>query len=132
MAEEGVLAEAAFLIVIVAPEIRAIERTTRGVRIVLAIPADLSYFEGHFPGCPLLPGVVQLTWAIELGRKHLDVAGQFRLLKGVKFTRVIQPGATVTLQLDYASDAGELAFAYEQDGRVCSNGIAVFDAQNSR
>jgi len=112
-----------------APEIRAVERTERGLRLTLKIPADLSYFEGHFPGCPLLPGVVQVTWAIELGRKHIPFTAQFRSLSAVKFTRVIQPGAVVTLRLDYSSDARELDFAYELDGRVCSNGTAVFDAQ---
>jgi 3-hydroxymyristoyl/3-hydroxydecanoyl-(acyl carrier protein) dehydratase len=115
--------------VLIAPEIRAVERGARGVRLTLAIPADLSYFEGHFPGCPLLPGVVQITWAIELGRKHVPFDARFRSLSAVKFTRVIQPGATVTLQLDYASDERKLEFTYELDGRLCSSGVAVFDSQ---
>jgi 3-hydroxymyristoyl/3-hydroxydecanoyl-(acyl carrier protein) dehydratase len=115
--------------VIVIPEIRATERTARGVRLTLAIPADLAYFAGHLPGVPLLPGVVQITWAIELGRRHIPFAAQFRTLSAVKFTRVIQPGATVVLQLDYASDAHELDFVYEIDGRVCSNGTVCFDVE---
>jgi 3-hydroxymyristoyl/3-hydroxydecanoyl-(acyl carrier protein) dehydratase len=113
---------------VIAPEIRAVERTARGVRLTLGIPADLSYFQGHFPGCPLLPGVVQVTWAIELARQHIPFTARFRSLGAVKFTRVILPGATVTLQLDYAGDTRELDFTYEIDGRHCSNGSAVFDA----
>jgi 3-hydroxymyristoyl/3-hydroxydecanoyl-(acyl carrier protein) dehydratase len=114
--------------VIVAPEIRATERTARGVRLTLGIPADLSYFEGHFPGCPLLPGVVQVTWAIELARKHVPFDARFRSLSAVKFTRVILPGMTVVLQLEYASDKCELEFAYELEGRTCSSGTVAFDA----
>lgn len=110
------------------PQIRAIERTGRGVRLALEVPADLAYFEGHFPGCPLLPGVVQISWAIELGRIHVPFAGRFRGLGAVKFTRVILPGATVTLRLDYASDTGTLDFAYQLDGQVCSNGTVLFEA----
>jgi 3-hydroxymyristoyl/3-hydroxydecanoyl-(acyl carrier protein) dehydratase len=113
--------------VIVAPEIRATERTAQGVRLTLEIPADLDYFTGHFPGCPLLPGVVQISWAIELARKHIPFTAPFRALRAVKFTRVIQPGATVVLQLDYASDQRQLDFTYELDGRLCSNGTAVFE-----
>jgi len=114
--------------VIVLPKIRAIDRTARGARLALEVPADLSYFNGHFPGCPLLPGVVQISWAIELGRAHIPVAGRFRALTGVKFTRVILPGATVALRLDYADGTRALEFAYELDGRVCSNGTVLFAA----
>ncbi len=111
------------------PAIRAVERTARGVRLTLEIPTALSYFEGHFPGVPLLPGVVQVTWAIELARRYIPFAARFRALGGVKFTRVIQPGATVTLQLDYAASERVLDFTYAIDGRHCSNGTAFFDAQ---
>lgn len=113
---------------IVAPEIEATEHTTHGVRLQLKIPANLSYFDGHFPGCPLLPGVVQVTWAIAFGRAHIRFAGAFHALSAVKFTRVILPGDRVTLQLDYAADKRRLEFVYEIDGRLCSNGTALFDA----
>lgn len=113
---------------IVVPEICSSERTARGIRLQLKVPADLTYFEGHFRDCPLLPGVVQISWAIELGRQHLPFAGTFRALSAVKFTRVIMPGSVVTLALEYTSDKRQLDFAYELDGRVCSNGTALFDA----
>lgn len=113
---------------IVAPEIRAIERIAPAVRLTLAMTPELSYFEGHFRGCPLLPGVVQVTWAIELGRTHIPFEGRFRALSAVKFTRVIVPDTIVTLQLEYSHDRRELDFAYELEGRACSNGIIVFDA----
>lgn len=113
---------------IVVPEIRALERTARGLHLQLNVPADLSYFQGHFPNCPLLPGVVQISWAIELGRAHVPFSGRFRALSAVKFMRVILPGSTVTLELDYAPAARELAFVYQLEGRECSNGTALFDA----
>jgi 3-hydroxymyristoyl/3-hydroxydecanoyl-(acyl carrier protein) dehydratase len=113
--------------VIVAPEIRATERTANGVLLELKIPADLSYFDGHFPGCPLLPGVVQIKWAIDLGRKHIPVAGSFRSLRAVKFTRVILPDIIVTLQLDYVGDKHQLDFVYADDDQLFSSGTALFD-----
>jgi 3-hydroxymyristoyl/3-hydroxydecanoyl-(acyl carrier protein) dehydratase len=114
--------------VIVAPEIRATERTAHGVRLTLGIPSDLEYFTGHFPGCPLLPGVVQISWAIELARQHIPCSARFRALSAVKFMRVILPGATVALQLDYASATRQLEFTYEIGGQTCSSGTALFDA----
>lgn len=114
---------------IVLPEVRAIERTTHGVCLTLAVPPDLEYFDGHFPQVPLLPGVVQVTWAIQLGRAHLPLDAEFRGLSAVKFTRVIQPGSTVTLRLDHASEEQKLHFSYELDGQSCSNGTVLFDAR---
>jgi 3-hydroxymyristoyl/3-hydroxydecanoyl-(acyl carrier protein) dehydratase len=113
--------------VIQAPEIRATERTACGVRLTLSIPADLQYFDGHFPEVPILPGVVQVMWAVECARQQLGLDARFRALSGVKFMRVIQPGATVALQLDYASDRSELDFEYSVDGRACSSGTVRFD-----
>jgi 3-hydroxymyristoyl/3-hydroxydecanoyl-(acyl carrier protein) dehydratase len=113
--------------VIVLPEICSSERTARGVSLKLKVPVDLTYFDGHFRDCPLLPGVVQISWAIELGRQHLRFAGTFRALNAVKFSRVIMPGSTVTLALEYSNDKRQLDFAYELDGRTCSSGSAVFD-----
>lgn len=113
---------------ILVPEIGSSERTPRGVRLELKIPVDLVYFTGHFRDVPLLPGVVQISWAIELGRTHIPFSGAFRALSAIKFTRVIQPGATVTLILEYDAAKGQLDFAYELDGRVCSDGSALFSA----
>jgi 3-hydroxymyristoyl/3-hydroxydecanoyl-(acyl carrier protein) dehydratase len=114
--------------VIVVPEIRASERSAHGVRLQLKIPTEVAYFEGHFPDCPLLPGVVQVGWAIELGRQQLAVQGTFRSLSVVKFMRVIRPDEAVSLTLEYASDKRQLDFVYELDGRTCSSGTALFDA----
>ena len=112
---------------IVAPDIRASERTPHGVRLALHIPTNLSYFVGHFPGCPVLPGVVQIAWAIEFGQERIPFSGRVRAMSAVKFTRVIVPENDLTLQLDYHPDKQQLDFAYDLHGRSCSSGSILFD-----
>lgn len=110
------------------PQVHNAERRRDGVRLTLAVPATLEYFEGHFPDCPLLPGVVQIGWAIGLAREHLSIDGGFRSLAGVKFTRVIQPGATVELLLEFATADQALSFEYQLEGLSCSGGRVLFAA----
>ena len=113
---------------IVLPEIHATERTARGVLLTINLPPDFTYFQGHFATCPLLPGVVQVGWAIELGRAHVPFEGRFRAMRTVKFMRVIQPCTQLKLQLDYTAEKRELEFLYELEGRHCSSGTVLFDA----
>ncbi|HYM34355.1 MAG TPA: hypothetical protein VET48_03110, partial [Steroidobacteraceae bacterium] len=81
---------------------------------------------GHFPGCPLLPGGVQVTWAIEFARRYLSVAGEFRGVSGLKFMRVIQPGHPIVLQLSFAAATGQLQFEYRNASGVCASGVVLF------
>ncbi len=111
---------------ILLPEIDSLERTSDGLSLHFVVPADCSYFAGHFPDCPLLPGVVQIGWAVELARQHVPFAAQFHALAGVKFMRVIQPGDAIALQLAFDADARELSFEYRCGGQPCSGGRVLF------
>lgn len=93
-----------------------------GAQIELVVPPDLHYLRGHFPGAPIVPGVVQIKWAIALARKLLPVGGAFAGMKAVKFLEVMQPGAAATLKLDYSPANGELRFSFESNQRRYSNG----------
>jgi 3-hydroxymyristoyl/3-hydroxydecanoyl-(acyl carrier protein) dehydratase len=107
------------------PEILSTARDADSVRLRLRIQAGLIQFQGHFDHFPLLPGVVQVDWAIRLGRNHFSLPPNFRRLSALKFMRVTQPGAELELSLSY-NGAGELSFRYARDGDVYSSGRALF------
>jgi 3-hydroxymyristoyl/3-hydroxydecanoyl-(acyl carrier protein) dehydratase len=108
--------------VLVLPQIDALERAQDHLNLRLIVPDTNIYFRGHFPGCPMLPGVVQVGWAIEFARLHIPFSGLFRSLMAVKFMRVIQPNAAVTLRLAADADLRELSFEYRISGEPCSSG----------
>jgi 3-hydroxymyristoyl/3-hydroxydecanoyl-(acyl carrier protein) dehydratase len=109
------------------PQIVATHVISSGAaRIDLHIPHDLCFFEGHFPGCSLLPGVVQVNWAVQFGRQHFALPARFSYLSQVKFMRVITPGSPATLTLEYKAERGELSFTYHVVDALCSSGNIGF------
>lgn len=109
------------------PQVLSVRRSGNAVELDLQVPAALAYFPGHFPRFAMLPGVVQLDWAIALAREHLAPKGAFRKLTGLKFQHPILPDTNVTLSLDSAAN-GEIVFAYVSATRACSGGRIVFGA----
>jgi 3-hydroxymyristoyl/3-hydroxydecanoyl-(acyl carrier protein) dehydratase len=107
------------------PQVRAVRPSGDAVELDLFVPRSLDFFPDHFPRIGILPGVVQVDWAITLGRAHLAVAGAFRGLRALKFLHPILPDSTVTLALS-RSGPGELSFTYRADTRALSSGRVLF------
>ena len=100
-------------------------RAESAVEFDLFVPASLDFFPDHFPRLGILPGVVQIDWAITLGRANLPLAGAFRGLRALKFVNPILPDTAVTLALAQPAP-GELAFTYRADARAYSSGRVLF------
>lgn len=83
-------------------------------------------YDGHFPDHPILPGVLQIDWAIRLGAKTFGPFGAFRGVEHLKFQAVIIPGEAITLQLAWDAKRCELSFTYAGDSGPKSSGIARF------
>lgn len=96
------------------------------VKLDLDIHPELEHFRGHFPEVPILPGVVQLDWAIREGLRRFGPLGSFRGLKVLKFQRPIVPGMRLTLSLSRQEAKGALAFAYDSAAGRHSSGQAIF------
>lgn len=112
------------------PEILSQTQQGNELHLQLAVSVDLAYFSGHFPQTPVLPGVVQVDWAIELGQVLLDCPRRFVGMEVVKFQRVARPGDLLTLNLRFDSERGKLYFSYSNDGEPCSSGRIVLEARS--
>ena len=90
------------------------------------VPYDLAIFDGHFPTIPILPGVVQVAWAVDLARTHLQVGGRFKGITATKFRRLVQPGMSLALTLEHQPETGELRFEYLLGEALVSIGRVLF------
>jgi 3-hydroxyacyl-[acyl-carrier-protein] dehydratase len=73
--------------------------TDAPLTLALAIRADHPAFAGHFPGQPILPGVVLLDEVIAaVESTFCDVAGAITV-KTTKFHATVSPGTPLSLRL---------------------------------
>jgi len=89
--------------------------------------ADEWFFQGHYPGFPIVPGVLLCEAAMQAGAvllsKHVtgegvSVAGR---LNDVKFKRMIRPGDTITIETtldERMSDAFFLSAKVTCEGKL--------------
>ena len=70
-----------------------------------SVPGTFSGYRGHFPGNPILPGIVQLSFIRRLAERRLGRPLRLAGVRRIKYLRLITPDMPVTLALTL--DPGE-------------------------
>jgi len=108
------------------PELLVETRDGNKLTLELRVPPTLSYFEGHFPGFPILPGVVQIDWAVRLARRHFQGLVDSYGVEAFKCRAPVLPGTELRLVLDCDAGRSKLRFSYADNQRAVSSGTVLF------
>ncbi len=100
-----------------------------GHSLPLFVAADHPAYSGHFPGNPILPGVVLLDEALHTLAAHEGLTLAAGQIKSAKFPSPIEPGEA--LRLNYAATAaGVFRFEVVTGERVAAGGAIAFAANH--
>lgn len=95
------------------------------------VPEDSKWFEGHFPGEPILPGIALVNTvyqAIKLEAQIREEQVALCSLKRIRFTGPVRPGEKLIVSLTSEHSDQEIFYAFKvaiKETVVCSGTIAV-------
>ena len=92
---------------------------------VLSIGHDHPSLAGHFPGYPVVPGVVLLNEVLDTLRRGSAASLLVTGLPMIKFTSPLRPGEFVTIRVD-EEGAGRARFSCQVDTRLVASGAIEF------
>lgn len=110
------------------PGILSARSDVHDIRLRLGIPPELRWFRGHFPGRPVLPGIVQVHWAVRVSMAHFGFRSVPTVVNRLKFKHVIVPPSVIELSIARVAKS-EVSFGYTGAGTKYSEGRLVFKGE---
>jgi len=115
------------------PKVNSVSNEDGWWKLSLHIESQLNAFKGHFDSAPIIPGVVQIQWALHFANEFLpqyshprttdSLSNRVGCLEKLKFQNVIQPNMSVVLSLKEDND--KIEFSFESDKKHSSGKIVI-------
>ncbi len=109
---------------------KIIEKKDRWIHCQKKVTGDEDFFKGHFPGNPIMPGVLLQeclfqTAAILISGEVENGLGVVTKVENARFRRFVTPGDVLNMQVDLHDIVGN---AYYMKGKILVNNKIVMAA----
>jgi uncharacterized membrane protein/acyl-CoA synthetase (AMP-forming)/AMP-acid ligase II len=99
------------------PREKVLERQAAIILLEFTIPGESGYFNGHFPGFPILPAVAQIELVIRMASRYFGTGLHVSRSKRIKFSNMIRPGNSLRMELRYDEGRREIRFTILGSGK---------------
>lgn len=94
------------------------------------VPADSPWFEGHFPGEPILPGIAIVHTVRQAILKDIQKKNESVLLdelRRIRFVRPVRPGEELKITVSREDKGGEILFSFKVINKenIVSSGLII-------
>ncbi|MGN6496878.1 MAG: 3-hydroxyacyl-ACP dehydratase FabZ [Tsuneonella sp.] len=105
------------------------------IHAVKAVTFNEEYFQGHFPGRPIMPGVMQVEAMAQaaaiLGIETLELAGSGKLvyfmgIENAKFRAAVEPGCLLDMHVEFLQKRSRV---YRFKGQASVEGKTTCDVE---
>lgn len=110
------------------PQARLLQHTPDAATLQIEVAANSPYFDGHFAGSPILPGVTQVDWVIRFAHELFALPPNFARLENAKFHDWIGADTRIELALQRTA-ADSLAYRISSAAGLHASGRILFREQ---
>ncbi|GAA4036086.1 3-hydroxyacyl-ACP dehydratase FabZ [Parerythrobacter jejuensis] len=105
------------------------------IHAVKGVTMNEEFFQGHFPGAPIMPGVLQIEAMAQaaaiLGIETLELAGTGKLvffmgIDNAKFRKPVTPGCLLDLEVEFLQKRSRV---YKFKGKASVEGVTTSEAE---
>jgi 3-hydroxymyristoyl/3-hydroxydecanoyl-(acyl carrier protein) dehydratase len=108
-------------------KIKVIEKNEKSVTLEFSIPETSPYFDGHFPGFPILPAVAQVDLVVRFASEHFGISIDISKINRIKFLDIIRPENPLVLFIE--ADNRKIVFKISSPGgeTIYSSGVMTIN-----
>jgi 3-hydroxymyristoyl/3-hydroxydecanoyl-(acyl carrier protein) dehydratase len=110
-------------------EEKIIKQTDNAVILEFSVPDSSDYFDGHFPGYPILPAVAQIYIIMQFASRYFGISSELSIIKRTKFTNIIRPDTPLVLHMEKKEEIISFKIISVDEKTVYSAGT-LFSAGN--